>query len=196
MPPPPPAAAQATPDYSKPKPGEQPPAEAEEAPLPPLSAKEFRVYNRLAEHMDQFHTHFRHTYATLQTACAPANKKPTLPPKALITLGLEFCHHLTMHHTIEERHIFPVLARRMPEFRRELSLVGQHKVIHRGMDALERYLEGCRRGETDLERGEVKRLLEGFGTVLFEHLDQEVEALRAENMRRYWKVGEMAGLPM
>ncbi|OJJ96224.1 hypothetical protein ASPACDRAFT_125771 [Aspergillus aculeatus ATCC 16872] len=193
----PPTAAQPTPDS---KPSEQQPtagAEAkEEAPLPPLSAKEFRVYNRLAEHMDQFHTHFRHTYATLQTACAPSNKKSTLPPKALITLGLEFCHHLTVHHTIEERHIFPVLARRMPEFRRELSLIGQHKVIHRGMDALERYLEGCRRGETDLERGEVKRLLEGFGTVLFEHLDEEVDALRAENMRKYWALGEMAGLPM
>ncbi|PYI16356.1 hypothetical protein BO99DRAFT_293704, partial [Aspergillus violaceofuscus CBS 115571] len=186
--------------------------------LPPLSAKEFRVYNRLAEHMDQFvsptprhtypptpsnptltprqkHTHFRHTYTTLTTAC-DATQTKKLPPKALIARGLEFCHHLTMHHTIEERHIFPVLARRMPEFRRELSLVGQHKVIHRGMDALEAYLEGCRRGERDLERGEVRRLLEGFGAVLFAHLDEEVEALRAENMRRYWSEKEMGGLPM
>ncbi|PYI27393.1 hypothetical protein BP00DRAFT_300485, partial [Aspergillus indologenus CBS 114.80] len=166
-------------------------------PLPPLSAKEFRVYNRLAEHMDQFHTHFRDTYTTLTTACdAAAAQTKKLPPKALIARGLEFCHHLTMHHTIEERHIFPVLARRMPEFRRELSLVGQHAVIHRGMEALEAYLEGCRRGERDLERGEVRRLLEGFGAVLFAHLDEEVEALRAENMRRYWSEREMGGLPM
>ncbi|PYH43650.1 hemerythrin domain-containing protein [Aspergillus saccharolyticus JOP 1030-1] len=188
MPPPPPPAANKD---EQPKPA----GAGAGSDLPPLSAKEFRVYNRMAEHMDQFHTHFRLTYNTLLSACATP-PKPKLAPRALITQALEFCHHLTMHHTIEERHIFPVLARRMPEFRRELSLLSQHKEIHRGMAALERYLEACRSGETDLDRREVGRLLEGFGGVLFEHLDEEVHALRAENMRVYWSEREMAGLPM
>lgn len=45
-------------------------------------------------------------------------------------------HHLfvelTMHHTIEEQHIFPVLAKRMPSFRNDEAHLKSHHGIHEG----------------------------------------------------------------
>lgn len=44
---------------------------------------------------------------------------------------------LTMHHTIEERHIFPVLAKRIPKFAHtaEAGHVDSHRAIHDGASA-------------------------------------------------------------
>jgi hemerythrin-like domain-containing protein len=116
--------------------------------------------------------------------------------KQFLTLGQNFCHHLTVHHTIEEQHIFPVLAKKMPVFRKELDLLQQHKQIHRGLDVLEKYLEDCAEGERELRLGELKVILDGFGEVLWQHLDDEVEQLGAENMRKYWTAEEIRRMPM
>ncbi|KAJ6018294.1 hypothetical protein N7451_001673 [Penicillium sp. IBT 35674x] len=166
-------------------------------PLPKLSPSEFRTYNRLAEQMDAFHNHFRMTWNQLFDACSAAGKRPSgLSARQMIMMGLQFCSQLDFHHSIEEQHIFPVLAKKMPEFKKELELLRQHKQIHAGLEKLEAYLEKCRSGEEDLRREEVKRLMEGFGEVLWKHLDEEVKTLGAENMRNYWSADEMRRLPM
>ncbi|KAI0103836.1 hypothetical protein GGR51DRAFT_561491 [Nemania sp. FL0031] len=85
--------------------------------LPPLSASEFKEYNRLAEHMDLFHNHFRSTWNLLYTSASTGRRAQGLSIRAFINAGLEFVSHLETHHTIEERYVFPGLARRMPEFR-------------------------------------------------------------------------------
>ncbi|KAE8167408.1 hypothetical protein BDV40DRAFT_295523 [Aspergillus tamarii] len=170
---------------------------SEEQKLPPLSLKDFGVYNRMAAQMDQFHNHFRLYWKDLQNACETNGKRSGgLKPKQLILTGLRFCSQLEFHHSIEEEHIFPVLARKMPEFRQKKTLLAQHKKIHRGLDELEQYLEKCRSGEEDLELTEVKRLMDAFGEVLWTHLDEEVRTLGAENMRKYWTLEEMRTLPM
>jgi hemerythrin-like domain-containing protein len=167
-----------------------------EKPLPKLTPSEFRQYNRMAEHMDYYHNHFRHTWTTLMTACE-TNKRPAgMSIKQFLSLGEQFAAGLTMHHGIEERHIFPVLAKKMPAFRKELELLTQHKQIHAGLDRLEEYLGECRRGERELRLGEMKVVLEGFGEVLWRHLDDEVEQLGAENMRKYWTLKEMREIPI
>ena len=116
--------------------------------------------------------------------------------RQFITTGLQFCHHLSVHHSIEENHIFPVLATKMPAFRKELELLTQHKQIHRGLDKFEAYLEKCKTGETDFSSEEMKRLMDTFGDVLWAHLDDEVKELGAENMRNYWTITEMRRMPM
>lgn len=108
--------------------------------------------------------------------------------------GLLFCEHLHMHHGIEERSVFPMLARRMPEFRGDLP--GQHKTIHAGLDAFAAYLRQCKSGEADLDMGELRGKMEGWGPVLLEHLDDEVRALGAENMRKYWTADEVRKMGM
>lgn len=84
----------------------------------------------------------------------------------------------------------------MPEFRKELELLTQHKQIHIGLDKLQEYLEQCLSAETELRLNEMKELMDSFGGVLWKHLDDEVQALRAENMRKYWTLEEMRKIPM
>lgn len=84
----------------------------------------------------------------------------------------------------------------MPAFRQELELLTHHKLIHEGLERLERWLEECKSGEREVRLGEMGELLEGFGDTLWTHLDAEVGELRAENMRRYWSREEMGRLPM
>ncbi|KAI1639160.1 hypothetical protein F4809DRAFT_596841 [Biscogniauxia mediterranea] len=75
-------------------------------------------------------------------------------------------------------------------------LLQQHREIHRGMEGMRRYLGACRAGEAELELGVLAAQMDTWGAVLRRHLDQEVEALGAENMRRYWTVEEIRRIPM
>jgi len=171
----------------------------EEPQLPKLTAAEFRAYNSMAEHMEYFHNHFRQTWTLLHTACETNTRPRNLSLRQFLQTGLQFVSHLETHHGIEEAHIFPVLARKMPEFKAGRNadlLLNQHKEIHKGMEQLETYLTQCRNGETELELKVLKTKMDSWGEVLWKHLDQEVKTLGAENMRKYWTVEEMRRMPM
>jgi hemerythrin-like domain-containing protein len=119
--------------------------------------------------------------------------------KQFLSVGLQLVSHLTAHHSIEEAHIFPVLARKMPEFRagrNAAELLRQHREIHKGMDGLGEYLNRCRSGETEFDLRTLKVQMDTWGDVLWKHLDQEVKTLGAENMRKYWTLDEMRRMPM
>lgn len=167
-----------------------------EKPLPKLSPAEFRLYNRMAEAMDYYHNHFRSVWNTLMTACEKQKRPAGMSIGQFLSLGEQFVSQLTMHHGIEERHVFPLLGKKMPAFKNELELKGQHKEIHKGLDKLESYLAACRSGEKDFRLSELKEILDSFGKVLWQHLDDEVGQLGAENMRKYWTQEEMRRMPM
>jgi hemerythrin-like domain-containing protein len=168
----------------------------EEKPLPKLTPAEFRVYNKMAEHMDYYHNHFRHTWNVMYKACE-TNKRPSgMSIRQFLATAEQFCHQLTFHHTIEEQSIFPVLAKKMPIFQDEQELLEQHKGIHEGLEVLEEYIAECRSGEKELQLKEMKRIMDGFGKVLWAHLDNEVKQLGAENMRKHWTLAEMKRMPM
>ncbi|ROW12504.1 hypothetical protein VMCG_00031 [Cytospora schulzeri] len=182
---------------AKPEPETEP-----EPALPPLSAHEFKQYNRLAEHMDYFHEHFRQSWNLLYQAASSGRRPGGMSLKQYIDEGLQFISYLTTHHNIEESYIFPVLARKMPEFqsggkgRRAAELLQQHKDIHKGMDVMEEYLRRCRKGEVELEMAVLRAKMDTWGAVLWKHLDQEVETLGAENVRRYFSIEEVRRIPM
>ncbi|EXJ76777.1 uncharacterized protein A1O5_01285 [Cladophialophora psammophila CBS 110553] len=162
--------------------------------LPKLSAQDFRVYNRLAVMMDAYHNHFRYTWNLLYQTCTSGSRPPGMSLRGLISQGLHFCHALTIHHTIEEQHVFPELAERMPAFGVHDHLVTQHEKIHEGLEKLEQYLDGCRSGERELRLPELKEIMDSFGEVLWMHLDDEVRMLGAENMRKYWSKDEIMSM--
>ena len=116
--------------------------------------------------------------------------------RQFVATGTQFCHHLHLHHSIEEQHIFPVLSNRMPAFQKELELLTQHKRIHEGLENFQVYLEDCSCGERELRLEEMKRLMDDFGEVLWVHLADEEKQLEAENMRKYWTLDEMRRMPM
>lgn len=72
----------------------------------------------------------------------------------------------------------------------------QHKEIHVGLVKLQEYLEEVRSGEKELNLKELKVIMDSFGKVLWEHLNDEVEQLGAENMRTFWSEDEMRRMPM
>ena len=146
--------------------------------------------------LPQQHNNFRQTWNLLHGACTSGKKPQGMTLRSFLQAGDDFAHHLTIHHTIEERHIFPVLAKKMPAFAKELELLTQHKQIHNGLEKFEAYIAECRAGERELRFGELKAVMDTFGKVLWEHLDAEVHELRAENMRRFWTQEEMRRLPM
>ncbi|KAH7244329.1 uncharacterized protein BKA55DRAFT_573660 [Fusarium redolens] len=165
--------------------------------LPPLSDHEFKIYNRAADHMEYFHNNFRRSWNLLWNACANNRRPQGMSLKQFIMEGLQFAEHLTMHHNIEETYIFPVLAKKMPEFRGgRAELLRQHKQIHAGLDHFEEYLKKCRTGDEEFELSVLKTKMETWGEVLWKHLDQEVETLGANNMRKYWTKEEVMRLPM
>ncbi|MCJ1229214.1 hypothetical protein MMC12_005879 [Toensbergia leucococca] len=164
--------------------------------LPKLSSTDFKTYNNMAEHMEYFHNHFRQTWKLLYSACSSGKRPSNMSLRQFIATGLQLCQHLEAHHSIEEQHIFPVLARKMPAFRKELELLSQHKEIHKGLEKLEKYMEECQGGERELRLEEMKSILDTFGDVLWAHLDDEVKELGAENMRKYWSIAEMRRMPM
>ncbi|SLM40308.1 Haemerythrin/HHE cation-binding motif [Lasallia pustulata] len=175
----------------------QTPAQAkEDESLPKLSMADFKIYNGMAERMEYFHNNFRQTWRVLYAACSSGKRPPNMSIRQFLSTGLQFCHHLGLHHGIEEAHIYPVLAKKMPAFRKELELLTQHKQIHQGLDKFEAYLEECKSGERELRLEEMKALMDTFGAVLWAHLDDEVKGLSAENMRKYWTVQEMRSMPM
>lgn len=85
---------------------------------------------------------------------------------------------------------------KMPAFRKELELLTQHKQIHEGLENFQAYLEECTSGERELRLEQMKRMMDGFGEVLWAHLSDEENQLKAENMRNFWTLEEMKRMPM
>ncbi|KAK4904101.1 hypothetical protein LTR66_017943 [Elasticomyces elasticus] len=162
--------------------------------LPTLSASDFRVYNKLAVMMDAYHNRFRQTWNMLYSVCQEGQRTAGLSIRSFIQTGLQFCHHLHIHHTIEERHIFPELAERMDCFKDDDELIHQHEQIAVGLEKFQAYLQECQSSSREFRLGELKTILDSFGTVLWTHLDQEVKMLGAENMRKYWTKQEIMSM--
>ncbi|PSR81162.1 hypothetical protein PHLCEN_2v6497 [Hermanssonia centrifuga] len=101
-----------------------------------------------------------------------------------------------MHHTIEERHIFPILAKRMPTFKDDEVHIKSHHGIHEGLDKLGALLAKWNAQPSTYSPQEMKDCLDSWREVLFVHLDQEVEDLSGENMKKYWTLQELERIPM
>ncbi|GAB0132579.1 hypothetical protein EsDP_00001011 [Epichloe bromicola] len=167
------------------------------APDQPLSDHDFKIYNRMADRMEQFHNYFRQSWTLLHTAATTSRRPQNLSLKQFLSQGVSFAEHLNAHHSIEEAHIFPLLATRMPEFHPKRGpLVKQHGQIHEGLEAFEDYVRRCHRGDEHLEMATLKEKMDSWGAVLWEHLDEEVRMLGAERMRRVWSREEMMRMPM
>jgi iron-sulfur cluster repair protein YtfE (RIC family) len=170
------------------------PAEKAEETLPKLSEADFRVYNRLAVMMDAYHNHFRHTWSMLYKAAETGSRPNGISMRQYLSYGLQLCRQLTMHHTIEEQYVFPELAERMPIFGDHDQLINQHHEIHEGLEKMESYVRDCLYGEKELRMDELKKIMDSFGEVLWNHLDLEVKQLQADSMRRYWTKQEILGM--
>ncbi|KAJ7072281.1 hemerythrin HHE cation binding domain-containing protein [Mycena amicta] len=176
--------------------------------------EERNKWNRLSETMSSFHNYFKQEFNSLYEVLR-AYESPTqiysriqladgsftkrgLSLNLYLDMARKLNHHLTMHHTIEERHIFPVLSLKMKQFSTETEEghIDSHKGIHEGLEDLETLVKKFKKDPTTYSPDEMRACLDGFREILFTHLDQEVEDLRGENLKKYLTLQELEMLPV
>ncbi|KAF6762998.1 hypothetical protein DFP72DRAFT_986781 [Ephemerocybe angulata] len=158
------------------------------------SLRRERRMNKLSDKMNQFHSYFKVAILPMDLS---KGKGLSLP--AFLRLMDDLIHHLTMHHTIEERYLFPTLGKKMPQFSdRETKgeHLESHKQIHEGLDKLSDLIKRWSSEPSTYSPAELKTCLDGFRGVLFRHLDDEVADLRGENLSKYFTEEEVARFPI
>ncbi len=89
----------------------------------------------LYEGMLPFHEHFRHSISqisALLTVLSPQSASKSKPTALnnLLYLTASLCRSLETHHTIEERFIFPTLAKKLPQFGKSSQHIKEHDQMH------------------------------------------------------------------
>ncbi|KAJ3533906.1 hypothetical protein NM688_g7214 [Phlebia brevispora] len=141
--------------------------------------------------MKQFHDYFKAESDTLVQLADGSFNKRGMSTKLYLAEADDMRKHLVLHHTIEERHFFPVLAKRMPAFRNDEVHINSHHGIHEGLDKLSVLLKKWNADPTAYSPTEMRECLDSWKEVLFRHLDEEVADLSGENMQKYWTLEEM-----
>ncbi|KAK7057131.1 hemerythrin HHE cation binding domain-containing protein [Favolaschia claudopus] len=162
------------------------------------AAYEERRWNRFGDTMNQFHSYFKQEFNTIYELADGTFSKRGMSLSLYLEKARQLNTHLTMHHTIEEKHIFPILAKKMPEFALETEHghIESHKKIHDGLDELATLVYKFKKEPTTYSPTEMRACLDGFREVLFAHLDEEVSDLQGENMKKYWTLEELEAIPM
>src|SRR5205814_3937222 len=64
-------------------------------------------------------------------------------------------------------YIFPILAKRMPQFKPEGDHLKEHQEIHKGLDEYIAYIKKCRKSRKDWDGEKMKNIMDSFRDVLF-----------------------------
>ena len=102
---------------------------------------------------------FRDAWRKMSTACQNRVLPSRTPLSFFLDMALHFCNHLKDHHGFEETYYFPILARKIPCFAKEIEMPSQHQQIHGGLLKLKGFLEEKQR---ELEKGERDKKGKGF----------------------------------
>lgn len=159
-----------------------------------------------------FHEHFRHSVS--QMSAILTTLSPSAPGKNkvnnlanLLYLSASLCRSLDTHHTIEERFIFPTLAKKLPQFAQSSQHTKEHAQMHDALKNLEKYVEQVGR---NLRTGKLKSgeelvdvfdhakmvgLVDELKKVLLPHLAAEEASLRAPVVKAAgFELGEIKNL--
>ncbi|BGO89789.1 hypothetical protein NBRC10512_004442 [Rhodotorula toruloides] len=160
----------------------------------PKNAAERRDWERMSSRMEGFHAYFRHSFRQLFELSDGSFNERGMTVRDFMRLAEDFLMHLEFHHSIEEQHIFPILAKRMPQFR--VDHQEEHDTIHKGMHELRWLAKRFKLDPTAYSPDEFRQNLVSWGPLLFYHLDAEVASLKPDILRRYWTLQEAKHLPM
>ncbi|GAW05199.1 hypothetical protein LENED_007040 [Lentinula edodes] len=156
-----------------------------------------RKWNKLNVTMKIFHEGFKEEFNTLYELSDGSFNKRGWSLGTYLENAKRFDYHLTMHHTIEEAYIFPILGKRMKQFSESEGLhLESHKGIHDGLERLKTLVQQYKSGPHTYNPTEMRAFLDSFREVLFSHLDQEVEDLRGDNLKKYFTLQEVESIPI
>ncbi|GAA6026807.1 hypothetical protein JCM8097_005875 [Rhodosporidiobolus ruineniae] len=161
---------------------------------PPKTPQERREWDRMSSRMEGFHTYFRSSFKQLYELADGSFERHGMDVAEFMMVADSFLRHLEGHHGIEERYIFPVLAKKMPQFQDDHQ--EEHDAIHEGMHKFETLIAKYRNEPSSYSPDEFRHHLASWGPILFYHLNAEVESLKPDVLRRYWTLEEVKRLPM
>ncbi|KAI8993100.1 hypothetical protein BD414DRAFT_412745 [Trametes punicea] len=153
-------------------------------------------WNRLAETMAYFHDHFRHEFNAVYELADGSFGKRGMSLQMYLRLAAQLAKGLTAHHTIEERYLFPILAKHMASFKDDEVHLKSHEAIHHGLDDLTALIRKWSEEPATYNPQEMRACLDSWREVLFNHLDQEVKDLSGENMKKHWTLEEFESIPI
>lgn len=159
-----------------------------------------------------FHEHFRHTtsrISALLTTLSPSfpskNKLETLDN--LLSICASLCRSLEAHHSIEERLIFPILAKKLPQFAHSSQHTKEHQQMHHALQDLQKYiaqvstnlrsvkLRNGRELDEVFDHAKMVKLVDELKRVLLPHLKAEEASLRAPVVKAAgFELGEIKNL--
>jgi len=149
--------------------------------------------------MSHFHEWFKKEFNMVYELADGSYTKRGLSLPGYLREAKSMCTHLNFHHSLEERHIFPVLAKRMPAFSETAEdgrHIRSHRAIHKGLDDLDTLVKKWTTELTSYSPTEMRACLDSFREVLFNHLDEEVDDLKGDNMKKYWTLEEVDRIPI
>jgi hemerythrin-like domain-containing protein len=137
-------------------------------------------YDQVLETMAFFHSLLRHKWADINKDLSSSNPNA----KRLISAITDFCTHLDMHHRIEEMSLFPILAKRLPQFKRTGAHVAEHAMMHKALEDLQGYAANVQSKQELFNKVKAQGLAKALEDALFPHLQEEEESLKGENLRK------------
>ncbi|PRP85833.1 hypothetical protein PROFUN_06107 [Planoprotostelium fungivorum] len=143
-------------------------------------------WNGLQDMMLYYHNHFRSNTEKLYKY---ADRVDEIGWRSYLNTARTLDHHLHMHHSIEEQHIFPILARKMPKFAKDH--IDEHKHMNESLSQMRQYVEQGYTDNSNYHPEEMKKRLDALKTALFDHLAAEEKSLGEEEMKKYWTEEEM-----
>ncbi len=137
-------------------------------------------YNKLYEGMRFYHSLLRNKWVLIRQEL----NTETPRPQRVVPQFLDFTQHLDLHHRIEEAHIFPLLAKRLPQFADNAAHKKEHEVMHKCLTDLEGYARYVQDDMSSWSLSKAKVLVDRLEGALFPHLEAEEESLKAESLRK------------
>lgn len=116
---------------------------------------------------------------------------------SFLQIGASLAQHLEGHHMIEETYIFPLLAKKLPQFGKEH--LQEHATMHHAVEEMGNYIQQCakklqngraKKGEDEawpkdiFDEDKMKSHLEHLRDTLFVHLEHEEASLRPDSLKK------------
>lgn len=151
------------------------------------------VYSKLYETMRYFHSLHQQQLLSLQEQCKKATKFEDL--RSLASGIHSFCHDLHLHHTIEDQHLFPSIARKTNISHLETHHEQLSKMLVE-LDTSSIHLKQIKNSPEDIQTAliDVSSLINKASALIIEHETAEEEVIAPENMRKLFTEQEIRQL--
>ncbi|KAJ3300698.1 hypothetical protein HK104_007599 [Borealophlyctis nickersoniae] len=150
-------------------------------------------YTRWSTTLKAFHDHFRHDLLDLIKEAERLKRKSPTP---VLRATSQYLQQLHMHHTIEDRMIFPFLARKM-----DVSKFAEdHEQLDVVMDKISAVCKGnsSRKGKPadgeEFDEEGFTGLLVELKELVFPHMQLEEDLTQPDKMKQMFSAQEMASL--